>query len=426
VVRLVDPGSLAEQAGFRVEDVIVSVNGMTLAEHGDALGALFGGSEPLVFVVRRADETLTLTIGPAQADDSPGAAPAAEPATVEYDPRALDYERVALDLAEVLEARYLFPDVGAQYAQALRTAVADGRYRSPVSPPAFAQRVTTDLNTLAEDRHLRVSAPGTPSVVRQVLRQEGPPSEDASRVGQPVVRRVQPGAAVLMDEPVPASGWLTEDVAFMRIGLMPQDEELKAWAATFMEEHAAAEALVLDLRMCRGGTIDMMNGFLPYLYGEETHLLNMDTRLGAAPEVEARFDELPELRRVENDDGVLRWQHVIQPSETANKPDMPVYVLTGFTGSACEHLTMALKATGRATVVGSRTGGAGHYSTLVTLHGGYSLLLPIGRTYDPRTGEGWERVGIEPDIEVDPSTAEARALALFEQSRSGRGPAGNK
>lgn len=32
---------------------------------------------------------------------------------------------------------------------------------------------------------------------------------------------------------------------------------------------------------------------------------------------------------------------------------MPVYVLTDFTASASEHLTQALKSTGRATVVGA-------------------------------------------------------------------------
>ena len=109
------------------------------------------------------------------------------------------------------------------------------------------------------------------------------------------------------------------------------------------------------------------------------------------------------------------------PSQTHNRPDMPVYVLTGFTGSACEHLTMALKATGRATVIGGRTGGAGHYSTIVELPGDYSLMLPIGRTYDPRTGEGWEIVGIEPDIAVDPEMAEARALELYAEGKRGGG-----
>jgi C-terminal processing protease CtpA/Prc len=53
---------------------------------------------------------------------------------------------------------------------------------------------------------------------------------------------------------------------------------------------------------------------------------------------------------------------------------------------------------------------------MVELSGGYTLMLPIGRTYDPRTGAGWELVGIEPDVPVDPSVAEARALEMFNEA----------
>ena len=53
--------------------------------------------------------------------------------------------------------------------------------------------------------------------------------------------------------------------------------------------------------------------------------------------------------------------------------------------------------------------------------GDYSLMLPIGRTYDPRTGGGWEIVGIEPDIAVDPEMAEAGALELYAEVKRGDG-----
>lgn len=336
-----------------------------------------------------------------------------------------EYDAAALRAADLLEARYLFPDRGRQYAELLRRNVEAGRYAQSTGPEAFAQRVTTDLNELAEDRHLRISGPGGPAPGRRVIRRNpGDSSNAGARAARargtptespgPAERR-DPGGA--MPEPVSESGWLNDEVAFMRIGLMPDDPELQRWAAEFMEEHAAAEALILDLRICRGGTIGMMNAFLPYLYGEETHLVTMDMRIGADEGTTLRFDDLPELRRVDAGQGLARWEHWVTPSDVANKPEMPVYVLTGFTGSACEHLTMALKVTRRATVIGDTTGGAGHFATFVDLPGGYSMMLPIGRTYDPRTGDGWELTGIEPHVRVDPAYAEARALELFESSR---------
>ena len=106
-VAVVDPGSLADQAGLRVYDVIVSLNGRSLADHGPELGALMRGDDPLVFVVRRGEEELTLTIG---------------------GPERLDglYDEVALALADILESRYLFPDRGLRYAESLRTDVRAG------------------------------------------------------------------------------------------------------------------------------------------------------------------------------------------------------------------------------------------------------------------------------------------------------------
>lgn len=52
-IRLVEPGSLADEAGLREGDVIVSINGRSIAEHGSGLPALLRGSEPLVFLVDR-------------------------------------------------------------------------------------------------------------------------------------------------------------------------------------------------------------------------------------------------------------------------------------------------------------------------------------------------------------------------------------
>ncbi len=83
-----------------------------------------------------------------------------------------------------------------------------------------------------------------------------------------------------------------------------------------------------------------------------------------------------------------------------------VYLLTDFTASACEHLSLALKASGRATLVGATTRGAGHYGGERRFGGGrFSVFVPVGRTYVPSTGWDWEGVGITPDQTVAPGEA---------------------
>ena len=59
-----------------------------------------------------------------------------------------------------------------------------------------------------------------------------------------------------------------------------------------------------------------------------------------------------------------------------------------------------MKLQGRITIVGERTGGGGHFGRMEDLGSGFSMFLPHGKTYDPKTGKGWEAEGIEPDVAV--------------------------
>jgi C-terminal processing protease CtpA/Prc len=82
-------------------------------------------------------------------------------------------------------------------------------------------------------------------------------------------------------------------------------------------------------------------------------------------------------------------------------PDIPVYVLTSRgTISAAESFAFGLKINKRVTIVGERTAGGGHFGGFVSLPNGFYMFLPRGRTYDPKTNEGWEAEGLKPDIEV--------------------------
>ena len=280
----------------------------------------------------------------------------------------------------------------------LRESADEGRYASR-TPVAFADQVTADLADVALDRHLRVMDPGAP----------------------------MPGGPESAEEPesfgIADSGWLTDDVAFLRISGMPDVPGGREWTAQFMRDHANAKALVIDLRRCPGGSIEMMNGFLSYLYDEPTHLLNMDMRPGADDETETWFNDIPDLRRVETGDDVLRWEHWIEPADSS-MPDLPVYVLTDFTASACEHLTAALRATDRATIIGAPTRGAGHFVSFHEFGDGFTVILTVGRTYDPRTGQGWEGNGIAPRRRGRPGRRGCRGTREIGRARRSLGTRG--
>jgi C-terminal processing protease CtpA/Prc len=112
---------------------------------------------------------------------------------------------------------------------------------------------------------------------------------------------------------------------------------------------------------------------------------------------------------------VVSRDHYVEPDKGETRLfKAKVFVLTsGATASAAEHMTLSLKRTHRATIVGETTAGAGNYGGQELLDGGkFAVFVPVGRTYDPDTGKGWEGTGIAPDVAVPADRALYQALVL--------------
>jgi C-terminal processing protease CtpA/Prc len=139
----------------------------------------------------------------------------------------------------------------------------------------------------------------------------------------------------------------------------------------------------------------------------------MDTRRGADRGLEDFYAGSRTMREIRNAPrNVRRWQHWAQPtSPVSSLADARVFVLTNETASACEHLSLALKETGRATLIGATTRGAGNYGGEEAFGNGvFQVFVPIGRTYAESTGQGWEGTGIAPDRVTAPQEALNEAL----------------
>lgn len=290
----------------------------------------------------------------------------------------------SIELAELLEQRFLFPDIGLRYGAMLRSRAASGAYDTLTEPATLAATWEAELRALHMDAHLRVL----------------PVDPGASTMGQ--MRRDQPSFG--------ESSWLAGGVAYLPVHLLPGDAEAAQQMARFLETYAGAHALVLDLRACYGGTLPAMDVLFSRIFAEPTQLVRMDMRLAPESGLRRQFNELPSLRRMDAPDGVFRWDHWALPLQ-ANDPwaRARVLVLTDLTASACEHLAYALKLTGRATLIGATTRGAGHFGGFQRFGGQFEVFVPSGRTYDIATDRGWEGTGIAPDIAVPAADALARA-----------------
>jgi hypothetical protein len=329
--------------------------------------------------------------------------PAAPSAPADIEVTRDDARRTAADLADRLAESYVFPDVGERYAAMLRANAAAGAYDGFTSGRALADRLTADLRAVAPDNHLRVG-----------LR---PPAASANR-GGPAAGQA-PAPRRLPFEPIEEARWLAPGIAYVRFNMFPGDPETVAAVERFIADHADARALIIDARTHRGGGLAEMDAIFPWLFARPTTLVTMDTRASVD---RAQGNPLGEarLRVVPANEDVVRREHYVEPHPSDTRlMDAAVFVLTsGATGSAAEHLTLALKRTGRATIIGEPTAGAGHYGGFRPIGDHFAAFIPVGRTFDPDTGEDWEGDGIAPHVEVPAVAALAEALVRAGLDRS--------
>jgi len=302
--------------------------------------------------------------------------------------------RTAADLAQKLEDGYVFPDVAKRYAAMLRSKSASGAYDSFRSAQELAKQLTSDLRAVSTDAHLRVT-----------VREPDTLEHEAAAGFRPAFPWT----------PIEEERWLAPGIAYIRFNVFPGDPGTVAEVTKFMKDHASAKVIIFDNRTHHGGGLAEMNAMFPYLFRKSTVLVDMDTR-----ESVGEPDDEPFVRKIPGPAGVIRREHYVEPSKTETRLfDAKVFVLTsGATGSAAEHMTLSLKRTHRATIIGEPTAGAGHYGGEIEVGDKFQVFVPVGRTFDPDTGEGWEGTGVAPDVAVPAADALVEALRRSGLSRA--------
>lgn len=291
-------------------------------------------------------------------------------------------KRLVDNMIRELREKYVAPEKVKEIESYMRARLQGGAYDRIEDARQLAAALTEDVRAAGRDLHLLVAydpaleralmaAPSAPSVELQEL----PPSAE----GLAELRRSNYGFRRV--EILPGN------VGYIDLGSFVDLNYSKKTAAAAMNFLANADAVIIDLRKNHGGFVNLEIFLASYFYGVDP------------VELLSRYHR-------EGDVTVRDWTLREVPGERLTRADL--YVLTSReTASAGEGFAFIMQRRRRAKVVGEKTSGAGYGNKETPLGDGFVFYVSVYRQFDPRTGRGWQDVGVEPDVAV----AAERALS---------------
>jgi C-terminal processing protease CtpA/Prc len=277
-----------------------------------------------------------------------------------------------------IRARYVFAERTADIDAAIRRRLAGGEYHD-LDGPALCQTVTAHLQEACPDKHLRL---------RWVEQPQSPDPADADdeqaaflallRVENQGIRRVE---------------HLDGNIGLIDIRRIASAGEGAPAIGAAMQLVAHTDALVLDLRACRGGAQEGAAMWCSYFFPDD-HLNDIHERSTGTTR---QFWTLPYL-------------------PAPRYADRPVYVLTSAaTFSGGEDVAYTLQAHGRAVLVGETTRGGAPPTARHVLTEHIVVTVPTSRTVSTVTSTNWEGVGVVSDVPVPADQTLGTALKAAQE-----------
>jgi Peptidase family S41/N-terminal domain of Peptidase_S41 in eukaryotic IRBP len=287
----------------------------------------------------------------------------------------------------LLRANYVFPDQAERAATAIEARLEAGEY-DDLDEITLTERLTSHLQEITGDRHLRVVLGGGPGPrPGPHPGPEAPKDHEARRLAMRQRGRLDNFGIRQVER-------LDGNVGYLDVRRVAVPANAGPAITAAMELVAGTYALVIDLRHNGGGSPEGVVFWCSYLLDERpTHLNDI----------------------FHADTGETRQFWGLPYVPGTRYLDRPVYVLTsGRTFSGGEDFAYTLQALGRATVVGETTGGGAHPTRGFPISAAVHIAVPFARSVNPVTGTNWQGTGVVPDVPADEGraydVAYARAL----------------
>ncbi len=277
----------------------------------------------------------------------------------------LDRRRVMELVFRLIERKYVFADTAARVVSLLRARVDAGAYDGFSSPTAFAEAVTSDLQAVAGDTHLRLV-------------------HDPDRITR--MRSSAPGGGIADLAKFHNDGFarveaLKGGIGWVDIRHFFAPEIARDTAAAAMRFIAGCDAVIVDLRNNTGGNPGMVQFLCSYFFPREprVHLNTITSRVDKTTTEYWTLEDLPGPRM----------------------SDAALYVLTSaHTFSGGEEFAYNMASLRRGILIGETTAGGANLAGVDVLDDNFYIAIPHAASINPITGTNWEGAGVAPGIKV--------------------------
>ncbi|MFL6728025.1 MAG: S41 family peptidase [Sphingomicrobium sp.] len=272
---------------------------------------------------------------------------------------------------------YPYPATATEIERVLRAR--RNAYRAVSSKALLAQELTADMRAIGKDQHLTVTLGEELGVRKNPTAAEQQHARDFDRANAFGVRgaRRLPG-----------------NIGYVDLAYLSPDPDAGRAIAAAMQLVSGTDALIIDLRHNGGGSGETERTLASYFFTDEVQLSGIVENIGR--------------KRQER-------QHWTAPYvEGPRYLSKPVYILVGpHTHSAAEVFAYDLHNLKVAKIIGQHTSGDATSSTgEIDLGDGFAALVPNGELISPITHGNYFRVGVIPDVFVEPENALPAAYGM--------------
>ena len=294
-----------------------------------------------------------------------------------------DEQELVIDsIAKFMAGKYVFPDVGEQMGELVKKNLKDGVYKDINNPHEFAVKVTEDLRSVSNDKHIGLRY--APEMIAMIKKTE---EDENNKEYEEYEKKMRESNNFAFKEIKILPG----NVGYLKFNAFYDASVAGPTAIAALNFLAYTNALIIDLTDNGGGSPSLIQLMTSYFFEDTEHLNSFYIREGDKTQ---QFWTLPYV-----------------PGKKMTETD--IYVLTSTrTFSGAEEFTYNLKNMERATIIGETTGGGAHPVERHIINDNFGITIPFGRAVNPITNTNWEGTGIEPNIETTKGEAKETAYLM--------------